>query len=134
MKKLGVILTILVASAILTSCGTVLNTTTQDVEIKSNPSNAKITVDGKKFGTTPQVLNLERGSNHIVKVELDGYDAYETTLTRKISTWFWFNILNGVIPGVVTDMFTGAMYNLLPEVVEMELQPAKPEPDKKGKR
>lgn len=118
----------------LYSCGTVLNTTTQDVEIKSTPPNAKITVDGKKFGTTPQVLNLERGSNHIVKVELDGYDTYETQLTRKISTWFWFNLLNGIIPGVVTDMFSGAMYNLLPESVEMELQPAKPEPEKKGKR
>lgn len=135
MKKSGLIVFFIIVSFLLCSCSTVLNTTTQDIEIKSEPSNAKITIDGKKFGTTPQTINIERGSNHIVKLELDGYDPYETQLTRKISTWFWFNILNGIVPGMVIDMFSGAMYNVLPEAVEVELQPAKVvEPEKKGRR
>lgn len=116
---------------ITTACSTVLNTTTQEIEIKSNPSNAKITIDGKKFGLTPQIVNLERGSNHVVKLELDGYEIYETQLTRKISFWFWGNVLNGFIPGMLTDMFTGSMYNLLPENVTVDLIQAKPEKGKK---
>lgn len=120
-------------TALLCSCSTILNTTTQDVEIKTKPENAKITIDGKKYGTTPQVINLERGNNHIVKLELDGYEPYETQLTRKISTWFWFNIFNGIVPGVLTDYISGSMYRLLPEGLEAELQQAKP-PEKPAKR
>jgi hypothetical protein len=110
----------------LTACATVLNTTTQEVEINSTPANAKIIIDGKKFGTTPQTINVERGSNHVVKLELDGYDTYETQLTRKIAFWFWGNILNGFIPGMLTDMFTGSMYNILPESLNVDLQQAAP--------
>ncbi|MDH7603821.1 MAG: PEGA domain-containing protein [Melioribacter sp.] len=115
----------------LESCATVINTTTQNVEIKTNPPNAKITIDGKKFGTTPQSVNLERGSNHVIKLELDGYDTYETQITRKISIWFWGNAFNGFLPGMIVDMFTGSMYNLLPESINVELQQAKAEPAKK---
>lgn len=113
------------------SCATVINTTTQSIELKTNPSNAKITIDGKKFGTTPQVVNLERGFNHVVKFELDGYDTYETQITRKISIWFWGNALNGFLPGMLVDMFTGSMYNLLPESINVDLQQVKQEPLKK---
>jgi hypothetical protein len=118
---------------IMTACSTVLNTTTQDVEIKTNPANAKITIDGKKFGTSPQIINIDRGSNHTIKLELEGHEAYETQITRKISFWFWANALNGFIPGMLTDMFTGAMYNLLPEIIEVDLTPAKP-PEKSAKK
>jgi len=134
MKRIHITLFLVAASLFVSACSTVINTTTQNVEIKSEPPSAKITVDGKKFGITPQTVNIERGSNHLIKLELDGYDTYETQLTRKISAWFWFNLFNGIIPGLVTDMFTGSMYNLLPEVVEAELQPAKVVPETKGKR
>ncbi|MCX7798492.1 MAG: PEGA domain-containing protein [Melioribacter sp.] len=116
---------------LMESCATVVNTTTQSIEIKTNPPNAKITIDGKKFGTTPQIVNLERGINHVIKLELDGYDTYETQITRKISIWFWGNAFNGFLPGMLVDMFTGSMYNLLPESINIELQQLKSEPTKK---
>jgi hypothetical protein len=50
-----------------------MNSTTQDIEIMSNPPNARIIIDNKIFGTTPQVVNLERGKNHTVKLELPGH-------------------------------------------------------------
>jgi len=104
-----------------------INTTTQEVELKSNPPNAKITVDGKKFGTSPQVVNIDRSGDHVIKFELDGYEPYETQLTRKMSWWFWGNALNGFLPGMTIDYFTGSMYNLLPEQVVTELTPSKVE-------
>lgn len=109
----------------LSACSTVLNTTTQEIELQTTPPNAKITVDGKKYGVSPQSINIDRGSNHVVKFELDGYEPYETQLTGKISFWFWGNALNGFIPGMIIDMFTGSMYNLLPEKVDAVLIPAK---------
>lgn len=127
MKNKFAIISIVAAILSLNACSTVFNTTTQEVELKSNPPNAKITVDGKKFGTSPQVINIDRGANHIIKFELDGFENYETQLTRKVSNWFWVNALNGFLPGMVIDMFTGSMYHLLPQKLEVELTPAKEE-------
>jgi hypothetical protein len=134
MKRLGYFILMLIIAMALSSCSTVLNTTTQEIEIKSNPINAKITVDGKKFGTTPQIINIDRGSNHIVKLDLEGYEAYETQLTRRISSWFWVNAFNGFLPGMVIDMFTGAMNNLLPEKIDVELLQLPAKPDKPVKK
>ncbi|MCK9210400.1 MAG: PEGA domain-containing protein [Ignavibacteriaceae bacterium] len=127
MRKLYLLITALTGLLLLSGCSTILNTTTQEVELKSNPPNAKITVDGQKFGTSPQVVNISRSENHVIKFELDGYEPYETQLTRKLSLWFWGNALNGFIPGMTIDYFTGSMYNLLPEQVATELTPAKVE-------
>ena len=131
MKKLLQIFLLSTFVVLINACSTVFNTTTQEVEIKSEPAFAKITVDGRKFGTTPQVINLERGRDHVVKLELDGYQPYESQLTKKISSAVWFNVFNGIIPGVLIDMFTGSMYYLLPEAMQVELQPAKIVPEKK---
>lgn len=127
MRKLYPFVIAIVSMMAFGGCATMLNTTTQEVELKSNPPNAKVTVDGKKFGTSPQIVNIDRGSDHVVKFELDGYEPYETQLTRKMSFWFWGNALNGFIPGMTIDYFTGSMYNLLPEQVATDLTPAKVE-------
>lgn len=127
MRNLFFLLSTIVSLIALGGCSTILNSTTQEVELKSNPPNAKITVDGKKFGTSPQVVNIDRGGDHVIKFELDGYEPYETRLTRRMSLWFWGNALNGFIPGMVIDYLTGSMYNLLPEQVTTELTPAKVE-------
>jgi hypothetical protein len=131
MKKLFYILSVAVLLLVFNACSTILNTTTQQVELISNPPNANIMVDGQKFGTSPQKINIERGANHVVTFELDGFDIYETQLTRKISFWFWGNALNGFIPGMTIDLFTGSLYNIIPEKLEVELSPAKVETNKK---
>jgi len=133
MKNILVVMMFMAGALCFSGCSTVLNTTTQEVEISSTPPNAKIIIDGNKFGTSPQKVNIDRGSNHVIKFELDGYDVYEMQLTRKISTMFWLNGLNGFIPGMVIDMFTGSMYNLLPEKIEAGLTPVKVETPVKKK-
>ena len=106
------------------SCSTVINTTTQEFGIKSTPGNAKLTIDGRKFGTCPQVVNIERGINHVVKLELAGYEPYEIQITTKLSPWVWTNILNGFVPGFTIDYLTGSLNDLYPDSVEVSLNPA----------
>jgi hypothetical protein len=132
--KYLVYLAAFVLAAGLNSCATFINSTTQEIEIKSTPENASITIDGKKFGLTPQIVNIDRGRNHVLKIELDGYEPYETQLTRKISFWFWGNALNGFIPGMTIDMFTGSMYNLFPGNISVELQKAKEDDSDRRRR
>jgi hypothetical protein len=133
MKKVSIIALTTISSLAFTCCSTIFNTTTQEIELNTNPPNAKIYVDGKIFGTTPQVISIERGVNHVVKFELNGFESYETQITRQMSNWFWFNALNGFIPGMTIDIFTGAMYSLFPDEMSPELSPAKVEEVKKKK-
>jgi hypothetical protein len=133
MKNPLFILSVCMMFLVLNACSTIMHSTTQEVEFISIPPNANISIDGLKFGTSPQKVNIERGANHVVTFELEGYEVYETQVTRKLSFWFWGNALNGFIPGMTIDMFTGAMYNLLPEKMEVELSPAKHETIKKKK-
>lgn len=120
---------IFAALLLFSGCSTMINTTTQEVELKSNPANAKIIIDGKKFGTTPQIVNLERGAHHIVKFELQGYETYEVQITNRLSHWVWLNTFNGFIPGFTIDWLNGSMYNLYPLQFEAVLTVApKPEP------
>lgn len=123
MKRILYFALIIVISMFLNSCATLLNTTTQDIEIKSSPAGARISVDNKKFGLTPQTVNIERKKDHMVKIELDGYQTYETMITTKISFWFWGNICNGFIPGMAIDFFTGSMNTLLPDALDAQLVP-----------
>jgi len=133
MKKIFIVLSLSIVMLQYIGCSTVMHSTTQSIELRTNPPNAKITIDGKKFGTSPQIVNIDRGTNHIIKFELDGYETYETQATRKVSNWFWLNALNGFLPGMVIDMFTGSMYNILPENIDVELTPAKVVDEKKKK-
>ena len=133
MKILSKFIILIMSSLVLIGCSTFFNTTTQEIELNSNPPNAKISVDGISFGTTPQVINIERGVNHSVKFELDGFEPYETQITRQMSNWFWFNALNGFIPGMSIDLLTGAMYSLFPDEMSAELSPAKVETKTKKK-
>ena len=108
---------------LVSGCATILNTTTQEVEIKSNPPNAKITIDNKKFGVTPQIVNIERKKDHTIKFELEGYQLYEIQVTTKLSGWIWLNILNGFIPGMAIDYLTGSLNRLYPDILEVQLIP-----------
>ena len=133
MKKLISLFVVFLMLLMLNSCSTVFNTSSQEVEITTTPQHAKILVDGKKYGMTPQIINLERGSNHVIKLDLDGFEPYETQITRKTSAWVWFNVLNGFVPGFIFDYLSGSMYSLYPDNINIELQAAKlpPVPVKK---
>ena len=81
-----------------------------------------VSINGQESGTTPLILDLERKNNHIISIELDGYEEYETTLTRKVSGWVWGNIVFGGLIGLVIDASTGGMYELTPEQLEADLK------------
>lgn len=104
------------------SCATIIHGTTQDVGISSNPTGAAVTIDGKPYGTAPVTASLSRKDNHVVKIELEGFMPYETTVTRSVSGWIAGNILFGGLIGLAVDAISGGMYKLTPEQVQAELK------------
>jgi hypothetical protein len=48
-----------------------------ELEVKSEPSGAKVYVDGKEVGETPLVLSDMKMGRHLIRVAKEGYDSYE---------------------------------------------------------
>jgi len=120
-KKIVQTLGVAIIGIILTGCASMINGTSQQIGIGSTPSGAKVTVGGQSFGTTPTIADLKRKDNHIVKIEMDGYIPYETTLTRNVSGWVWGNVLFGGLIGLAIDAIGGGLYDLSPEQIQAAL-------------
>lgn len=105
-----------------TACGSIINTSNQKINVASDPSEAKIIVDGQKVGKTPMTVTLARKDNHIIQIELEGYETEVITLNRETDGWFWGNCLLGGVIGMGIDAITGGMYELKPNEIQRELQ------------
>ncbi len=106
----------------LSSCATILLGSKQSVGISSNPSSAKIYINEESVGTTPKTVDIKKkdAKSFKVKIELDGYQPYETVLTRKTSGWIAGNIVLGGLIGLVVDLATGGAYVLTPDQIQAE--------------
>ncbi len=60
---------------------------------------------------------MTRKDNHIVKIQLDGYQPYEATLTRSVSGWVWGHLVFGGLIGLAVDAISGGLYKLTPEQI-----------------
>ncbi|WP_413533022.1 PEGA domain-containing protein [Empedobacter brevis] len=105
----------------LTSCATIISGSKQNVSFTSNPSKATVYINESEIGKTPIETKLERKKNYNVKIVLEGYEPFETKLTKKFNAWYIGNILFGGIIGLVIDPITGAMFKLTPQQIEAEM-------------
>ncbi len=87
-RKARSILAFVIASAFLfQSCATLSSNWGQKIPVTSSPMGAKIFVDGKERGETPMELVLKRKQDHLIRIEMEGYDPYEISIGRKKSPW-----------------------------------------------
>jgi hypothetical protein len=54
-------------------------------------------------------------------IKLEGYQTFETNLTKKFNAWYIGNILFGGLIGIIVDPITGAIYNLTPKEINAEM-------------
>ncbi|MDP3684072.1 MAG: PEGA domain-containing protein [Ignavibacteria bacterium] len=106
----------------LTSCATIMHGTRQSIEIASNPSDAYIWVDRQFIGNTPMIVEMFRKNDHVVRIELEGYQPYELILSRHVSGWALGNIVFGGIIGLAVDAISGGLYILTPEQIQAEMR------------
>lgn len=106
---------------LLSSCATIMNGPNQTIGIRSIPQNAFVWVDSQYVGKTPINVAMTRDNNHLVTLQLEGYEVYELRVTRNLSKWIWGNIIFGGFIGVAVDALTGSIYKLTPEQVQAEL-------------
>lgn len=111
----------LAIALLTTSCATIVSGSKQNVKFSSNPSTATIFIDEVEVGKTPFEIKLARKSEHSVMIKLEGYQTYETKLTKKFNAWYIGNIVFGGLIGIIIDPITGAMYNLSPDQVNAQM-------------
>jgi hypothetical protein len=110
----------------LSSCGSIIHGTTQAIDITSQPTGARILIDGKDSGQTPKTIELRRKGRakgevdttkkfYNVKIEMDGYMPYEIKVKREVDGWFFGNLIFGGLIGMIIDASNGAMYKLTPD-------------------
>tara|TARA_Y100001954_G_C15665880_1_gene530145 strand:+ start:106 stop:603 length:498 start_codon:yes stop_codon:yes gene_type:complete len=115
----------------ISSCASIFTGTTQEVNFNSQPTGAKIYIDGEDYGNTPRTIELRRKGHkkgdeskkkeYDVKIELNGYHPYELKIKRSTQGWFWGNILLGGVIGMIIDASNGAMYKLTPEQIVAQM-------------
>jgi len=116
-------------AACLSGCATVVNGMKQKVLFLSDPPGSTVKINEVPVGRTPVTINLRRGSKNIVKIEADGYDPYEFKLPRRMSSWFWGNLLLGgpfgLFAGGFSDLLTEGLWKFDPTPVNAILEKKK---------
>ncbi|WP_309608591.1 PEGA domain-containing protein [Flavobacterium sp.] len=121
MRKTIISSSLAITLLLFSSCATIVSGSKQKVKFTSNPSEATIIIDKIEVGKTPFEIKLARKSEHSVVIKLDGYQTYETKLTKKFNGWYIGNVLFGGIIGLIVDPITGAIYNLSPKEVSAQI-------------
>lgn len=129
MKNTLILLSISVI--LLSGCASIIHGTYQKIEITSQPKGATIIVDGKKYGTTPQLLKLKRmgrfkeepkeKQSYAVTLEMEGFHPFELTIRRQVDGWFIGNVFIGGLLGIIIDATNGSMYKLTPGQINANL-------------
>lgn len=126
-------------------CATMAHGTSQGVAVTSEPSGARLFVNGKPAGMTPIRLDLARWrKGTVLRIEKEGFVPRDVALKRTVSGWTLGNLLaanpmagqgqpsktdyrstaaKGLALGFGVDFITGAAFEF-PSSVTVRLEPA----------
>lgn len=120
---MGFRLSLLVLAMISTGCATILDGSSQPVNIDSSPHGARIYVNGTEVGTTPLSMRMQRSKSTMILAKKNGYEDQQIALQTKINSTFWVNILTGGPFGSTTDYASDAMIEYSPNMYHITLNP-----------
>lgn len=117
-------------------CASIFNGSIQVVGVESTPPGAAVWLDGQRMEkTTPMVLTLDRGyTNHVVRVQMEGYAPVETVLASHYSLWLGADIAVcftgvGLVPGILgflVDLGSGTGFYYSPDPIDVCLNSSGP--------
>ncbi|MEO0530602.1 MAG: hypothetical protein AAF266_08500 [Planctomycetota bacterium] len=139
MPKSRVAITCALAALLVTlpGCATVVNGRTADVNLKTSPPNALVTIrdaEGVVVAqtVTPGQVELKRNGSwlrpakYTATIEREGCYPIETELKSKLNPWLLGNVVLGGPIGLGVDAATGAMWRPKHADIELPLAPLDP--------
>jgi len=107
----------------ISGCATIVSGTTQKIAVTSNPSDAIAKADNTTTMKTPALFTLDRRNDHILEISKEGYKTATVLIKRTFNGATAGNILIGGIIGTGIDMASGSANKLVPERVDLVLEP-----------
>ena len=118
-------------SAFLAGCATITRGTTDQIQIHSNPDEARASTSLGQSCTTPCTITVSRKDEFTVHYEKDGFEPQDVDVKTQVAgagaAGFAGNILLGGVVGMGADVATGATLEHVPNPVSADLAPAKAE-------
>jgi hypothetical protein len=116
-------ITLLTALPLLAGCATVMNGPHQPINVQTVPPGAECSVDRYRF-LAPGVVVISRDNAPALTITCDmaGYKTAKATVRSRMSSWFFGNIVTGVLPGMIVDGLTGGANIYEPNIVQLTLE------------
>jgi hypothetical protein len=105
------------------SCASIFTGTSTMVGFNSEPSGAKVFLNGNYQGTTPLSLSLKRDKDYNILVKKEGYVEGTATITRSFNTIAILNLLSPLC--WIVDLATGAIWKFDQEGITVTLEKGK---------
>lgn len=104
------ILAILLAASTLflsTGCATILKSNSEHLNITSDPSGARVQINGMDVGNTPLSTKVNGTKDQLIQVRKEGFDSRSMLISSSVGAgWVIVDVICGVWP-LVIDAITG---------------------------
>jgi hypothetical protein len=121
MKKMFAVAAATILPFAVGGCATVINGTSQDYEMSSQPQGAKVTLSNGQSCVSPCKISLKRRNDLTATVELDGYKTEKVYIQSRTGGAGVGNILLGGVIGAGVDASNGSMNSLYPRPLNVKL-------------
>jgi hypothetical protein len=117
---------LLIPLVFILGCATMSRGISQGFQITSAPSGASVVLSNGESCITPCALNLPRRPGFDVSVSLEGYKTVNTNVVSQraelSAAGTAGNMVMYGLPGVALDTLTGAMNELFPNPLHVDLE------------
>lgn len=109
----------------ISGCATIIDGDVQTVTINSEPSKAKVVMNGMPMGDTPLTINVKRSKTTVVQLRKEGYHDQQVQLQTRFNKITLLNFSSGGAYGFTTDYATDSMVEFDPSAYLVTLEPNK---------
>lgn len=115
---------IFAAYTLLSGCATIVHLGgEQELNVTSDPSGAKVVIDGTERGVTPLAIKVERKKDHAMVFAKEGFQETQTKVESHISNWIAGNLVCCGLIGFLVDLVGSGGYTIEPDAVAVNLKP-----------
>lgn len=108
---------------IFNGCATIFKGSTEEVSFASEPSDAKVYINGSHIGKTPVQVKLKTKDNYTIEFKKDGFEPRTHIMTNSVGGgWVVLDILGGLI-ALGVDAATGNWYSFDQTFIKITLEP-----------